>query len=117
MAREVFVEQKKILRLGCYKEQKFGPQPGDPLDVRAMKSAKAACDFGFQDITPLCKNCVWFQIIEVSVNGRPAVADEVLERSEVNQRALAYRAQDTADPEFAKLIAMEKAKTMKKETD
>lgn len=114
MPREKFVEQKKILRLGCYKEQKFGPEPNDPIDVRARKALQAACDFGFQEITPLCKNCVWFQIAEVSANGSPCVSDRILERSDVAVLSIEYKQGDTADPEFAKAIAMEKFKSLEK---
>lgn len=112
MPREKFVEQKKILRLGCYKEQKFGPGPNDPIDVRARKASLAACDFGFQEITPLCKNCVWFQIAEVSANGGPCISDRILERSDIPTLAIEYKQGDTADPEFARLISMEKARSL-----
>lgn len=116
MAREKFIEQKKILRLGCYKEQKFAPDPRDPIDVRARKAKQAECDFGFQEITPLCKNCVWFQIVEVSAMGRPAVTDKAVDRSDIATMVLEYKEQDTANPDFAKAVAMEKAKSLERPT-
>ncbi len=111
--REIFVEQRKVLRLACYREQKFAVVPGDPLDVQLRKRASQACDFGFEEITPLCKNCVWFQILDVVVDGKPIVNDSKIDRSSVSQLAASFRASDSTDVRTIAGIAQEKAASLK----
>lgn len=94
--KETFVEQKKVLRLACYKEHKFAPPQGAPIDVVARARARQACDFGFTEIMPACKNCVWFKIFQVGApDGSPLITDRVIDRSDVSSLAVEYR---TAPP-------------------
>lgn len=49
-----FVEQRKIMRLVCYKSHKEG------------KPIKSVCPFGNSEIKEMCKNCMWFKVVDES---------------------------------------------------
>ena len=95
MAKEIFLEQKKVIRAACYREQKFQDLPQDDLMMKAYKLKMRQCEFGFMEIKPQCKNCVWFQLQEVTdQRGKPLVTDRKLERVELSALTQEYRAQN-----------------------
>lgn len=57
------IQQTKTLRLVCYKAHKYGNTPD------------GACPFGFTEIRPTCKNCVWFRILDLSRQNRALMSE------------------------------------------
>ena len=49
-----FVEQRKVLRLTCYKSYK------------EKARIKEVCPFGQDELKETCKHCVWFKIVDES---------------------------------------------------
>lgn len=78
--KEKIIEQKRILKLRCYKWEKF----------YRVDERKAACPWGYTEINENCKNCRWFDIQKVGLNGAPIVTDREVTASEVPQLAREY---------------------------
>lgn len=87
-----FIEQKRVLKLQCYKWVKFSK-----IDLE-----KAACPWGYTEINEMCKNCRWFDIEKVKVNGQPVVTDREIGSVEVPRLATNYQ-------DFGKVIDVEGA--------
>lgn len=68
--KDLIIEEKKILKLVCYKAIKF---KGTPEEI---------CPFGFVEIVETCKNCKWFTISTMTIKGMPAVENRELKRIE-----------------------------------
>lgn len=81
--REKFLLQKRILRASCWKQEKNAIGPNDPLPVQVAKQAAQKCDWGLDEVTPVCKNCIYFRIIEIRAHGRAAVSDDIIDKSDV----------------------------------
>lgn len=55
--KDKILEQRKIIKVGCYRQKKF------------KGTEKEDCPHGFIEVNPLCKHCVWFQIMKMSGTG------------------------------------------------
>lgn len=111
MEKKVLVQQR-VLEISCYKWEKFAP-PANTRDLAVIARARELqkCDFGFTEITHACKNCIWFRIAKVGLNGRPLITDREIPRTEIpalarewaeaNKPNLDYKPE--ARPEPAKL--------------
>ena len=80
--KDKILEQKKIIRVGCYKYAKYAytdhPELGD-------------CPYGFVEITPSCKHCIWFSVKKVVLNGKPIITDREITLHEAESLGLEYR--------------------------
>ncbi len=76
MIKEKLIEQRKVLKVSCYKYTKF---------IHSERPDLAECDFGFEDINPLCKNCIWFSVKKVPHDGKPLVADREVDDEEIEK--------------------------------
>lgn len=86
------IEQKRILKLQCYKFVKFGKT--DP--------EKAKCPWGYEEINEMCKNCRWFDIAPVRLDGNAIVTDREIIAAEVPALAESYQG-------FSKVIDVQAA--------
>lgn len=99
--KDKIIEQKRILKLRCYKWAKF----------HQSDSIRAACPWGYEEINEMCKNCRWFDIQKVTVNGEVVVTDREISHLDVPLLAAEYKA-------FDKVIDVQAAEdAMKAEED
>lgn len=69
VTHDIIIEQKKTIRLTCYKAVKFANDP-DPT--------KKDCPwepYGYKGIQEACKNCRWFTVTDEKHAGRPMIID------------------------------------------
>lgn len=66
-SEHVFIEQRKVLRLACYRAHKYG------------KKIAEVCPFKFTRIQPDCKNCVWFKILDETKTIKALLKEEELD--------------------------------------
>lgn len=91
--REKFIEQKKVLRISCYKEHKYQAPKNAPLDVQVRYRQRQKCDFGFEEITMLCQQCKWFDIKDIAdaASGQPLITDKVIDKADILTKANEYK--------------------------
>lgn len=83
--KDKYVEQRKVLCLECYKFKKH---------LKSGQSSLGKCDFGFTEIGPLCKNCVWFTIKKVNYGGGALITDREIDPGSIPQLARFYKTQE-----------------------
>ena len=76
MIKEKIIEQRKVLKVSCYKYHKY---------IYSDTPELAECDFGFEDINHLCKNCIWFSVKKVPHEGKPLVSDREIDGAEIEK--------------------------------
>ena len=84
MTRSKTIEQKRVLKISCWREEKF-----------LNDSILSACRFGFTEIQPQCQECRWFKISKVQdARGGALITDRELSPEELTQTREQYLLQN-----------------------
>lgn len=88
--RELFLERKHLVRISCYKQEKFAVDRGANLMQKIEARNLQKCPHGFEKIMPECQHCIWFRKEDVVIGQRPVQTDRPIPASDIPAIASAY---------------------------
>jgi len=86
--REKYLLQKSILKASCWKEEKNQILGDDPLPLQVKKKEAQKCDWGLQEMAPICKNCIYFRLSKIEHQDRLAISDDEINKKDIPTIAL-----------------------------
>lgn len=91
MAKSKLLEQRKVIMISCYREEKFAITPDVPPEMHEVFRQKQICRFGFTEMQPVCQECKWFKISKVSDGSKvPMMTDREITADEVENLRVEY---------------------------
>lgn len=101
--KSIFIEQRQVLEVTCYREIKFQPKAGVGYSDEQLKilEEKRKCQFGYSKIMPNCQECRWFTLNNVSDGfSRALTSDEPITLEDISRLQIEYEARNKKNPMF-----------------